>query len=181
MYQAFAHNFLFCKVFFIYANETKLFLEGNREIFLNKSLKHDASIVYNDTNFIFCEYGSVESFSKFNDYESSLPIQTGSYLDPRVNLKRILDTIPVETSTSPATTSGLFFSDKNLKQFHRPFPFVAGVYMENYDAPVRTLDRELERAYQRLVVTQDFKTEMKAQLKKDKQKRKSEPRYNPFK
>lgn len=196
MYQAFGRSFLFCKVFFIYANETKLFLEGNRKIFLNTNLQHDATIVFSDTNFVFCEYGSVESFSKFHDYE---PIYISAaersaysnvtsygnisggipYIDPRK--AKILDTLPIQTSTSPATTSGLFFSDKNLNQLHRPFPFVEGVYMENYDAPIRALNREMERAYGKLVINKDFKEKMKESKKKERRKKKESPKYNPFK
>ena len=164
MYQAFQRSFLFCKVYFIYAHETKLFLEGNRKIFLNENLQHDSTIAFTDNNFVFCEFGSVESFSKFQN-ELNVPGVGSIHARP----KKILDTIPIQTSTSPATTSGLFFSDKNLNQFYRPFPFVEGVYMENYDAPIRALSREMEHAYERLVLNRDFKEKIKAEKKKMKE------------
>ena len=201
MYRAFERSFTFCRVYFIYAKETDQFLKGDRGIFLNSKLEHDPAIVLNDTNFVFCEYGSAESFSKFqnqghnanvspgsNGYEFQNSERSGSF-SPGFNgqgtirsygSNKILDTIPTKTATSPATTSGLFFSDKNLEQLHRPFPFVEAVYMDNYDAPLRALSRELERAYGRLVIRKDFnekiKQEKKEAQKAKKEKKKTEPK-----
>ena len=81
----------------------------------------------------------------------------------------ILDTTTRQTSTSPATTSGLFFSDKNLKQFNRPFPFSEAVHFNDPTPAVRTLNRELERVYYRLVVSNDFRIQMKEARRKKKQ------------
>ena len=169
MYRAFQNNFLFCKVYFIYANETEEFNKGNHKVFLNEDLQHDTTIVFTDTNFVFCEYGSVEAFSKFDDYKAPA-VGTGglgTYVDAKTN--RIQDSVSFRTSTSPATTSGLVFLDKELHQLHRPFPFVEGVYMDNYDAPIRTLNREMERAYGRLVIRRDFNEQMKKERKRQKE------------
>lgn len=155
MYYAFTNGFHFCNVYFIYATETHDFLNGKKGLLLNRDLAHDPNIIMNDTNFIFCEYGSAQPFSKFNDLDRPLIANRGSYLDSRTHSKKILDTIPSQTSTSPIY--GLFFSDKNLKQFYRPFPYVEDVYFSNYDRSVHALSRDLERAYERLVINKDFK------------------------
>lgn len=148
LYLSFRNNFSFCKVYFIYSGETDELREGNNRIFLNQHLEHDSSIAFKDTNFVFCELGSAESFSKFGSPEKHDNV------------------VPARTSTSPATTSGLVFFDKNLQQLFRPFPYIEGVYMENFDVPVRALNREMERAYGRLVIKKDFKEKIKQAQKK---------------
>jgi hypothetical protein len=170
LHKAFKTNFHFCRVFFIYANETVEFLNGNRKIFLNENLQHDSTIVFNDTAFVFCEYGTVEQFSNFQDYQMQVPERKSEVLNP-TKPQKLFDTVQVETSTSPATTNGLFFSDKNLMQFQRPFPFVEGVYLDNFDAPVRSLNRQLERAYENLVVRRDYNDKVRAERKKRKQEK----------
>ena len=186
IFWAFTEQFLFSKVLFIYSSETDSFLKGKQGVFLNEKLEHDTTIIFTDSNFVFCEYGSVEAYSKFNDYEHPQPAnipRPTSYIDEFGNLRslQILDTVPTHTSTSPATTSGLFFSDKELKQLQRPFPFVVPVYMENYTAPVKTLNADMFRAYNRLVVNRDFKEKVKAEKRKAKAAHKKVPTYNPFK
>ncbi len=183
IYDAFKNYFTFCRVFFIYSKDTKRFLDGERSLFLNKDLQYDASIVFTDTNFVFCEYGSVEAYSQFTDQSGRAidkpSIPGGYYSGPAPHT--ILDTMTRRTSTSPATTSGLFFSDKDLKQFYRPFPYSEAVYFDNPSPTVRSLNNQMERMYLRLVVSNDFRIKMKEERKKEKQKQKSEPRYNPFK
>jgi hypothetical protein len=176
MFWAFTENFLFCDVYFIYANETDAFLGGKRGLFLNQQLQHDSSIVFEGTNFVFCEYGSVQPFSKFSDYEKPKVGTPGND-----NAGKSFGDGPVQTATSPATTSGLFFSDRELKQFNRPFPFVESVYFDNFVPTVRTLNREMQRAYERLVVNRDFKEKVKAEKRKAKAEHKKLPAYNPFK
>ena len=180
IFWAFTEQFLFSKVLFIYASETDSFLRGKKGLFLNEKLEHDSTIAFNDSNFVFCEYGSVESFSKFSDYEHPSPERSVD-MSGRGYSKSTLDSITLKTSTSPTTTSGLFFSDKNLKQLQRPFPFVISVYMENYTAPVKTLNADMFRAYNRLVVNRDFKEKVKAEKRKAKAAHKKVPTYNPFK
>lgn len=181
IFWAFTENFIFCDVYFIYANETEAFLKGNRKLFLNQQLNHDTSITFTGDNFVFCEYGSVESFSDFHDRPLHPVLETGASMSGSVDGRKIFDTIPTQTSTSPATTSGLFFSDKDLRQLQRPFPFVQGVYMENYNAPVKMLNMEMFRAYNRLVVNRDFKEKVKAEKRKARAEHKKSPAYNPFK
>ncbi|HLP19130.1 MAG TPA: hypothetical protein VK174_02450 [Chitinophagales bacterium] len=181
MYDAFARNFFFCPVYFIYAHETQAFLDGKKYLFLNRDLVRDSTIAFTyGDNFVFCEYGSVESFSKFDDYSHPVagPVNT-------VNLDKLndkaMDKTPAGTSTSPATHSGIIMLDKELHQLHRPFPFVEGVYLDKFDAPVRTLDHDINRAYGRLVVNRDFKEKIKEEKKRMKAEKKKLPRYNPFK
>lgn len=173
IYWAFEHAFKFCKVYFIYANQTSAFLHGNNYVFLNSHLEVDSTINFTDSSFVFCEYGSVESFSNFQDYVYS-GHGSRSSLDGEVKINKQLDTVPIQTSTSPSTTSGLFFSDKNLKQLYRPFPYVEGVYLDNYAPSVRTLNNEIERAYYKLVVKRDFKEQEKKERRKPKAERKKE-------
>lgn len=169
MYKAFLNNFLFCKVYFIYAHETEAFNNGNRALFLNENLQHDSTIVFTDTNYVFCEYGSVEAFSDFSDYKAPAKgtAALGATVDPASN--SLQDSVTYRTSTSPATTSGLVFLDKSLHQLNRPFPYVVGVYMENFDAPVRSLNREMERAYGRLVIRRDFNDQLKKERKRQRE------------
>ncbi len=176
IFWAFTENFLFCDVYFIYADDTKAFLDGNSKLFLNEKMEYDPKIVLKDTNFIFCEFGTVEAFSKFSDYSNPEPARSVD-IKSGDNNSGTSNTVPAKTSTSPATTSGLFFSDKNLHPLMRPFPFVEGVYLENYNGPVRALNHAMERAYGRLVVKRDFKEKIKAERKKKIKKE----RYNPFK
>ncbi len=183
IYDAFKNYFTFCKVYFIYAKDTKKFLEGDRKIFLNQNLEYDFTLNFTDTNFVFCEYGTVESFSKFTDqsaYAVDRPsISGGSYTGAAPH--EIMDTVTRRTSTSPATTSALFFSDKNLKQFQRPFPYSEAVYFNNPYPAVRTLNRQMERVYSRLITSDDFRIILKEEKKKERLKKKASPKYNPFK
>ena len=71
LYWAFRNHFTFCKVYFIYAHETQRFLDGERGIFLDRELNHDTSIVFTDSEYIFCEYGSAQPFAGFQDYAPS--------------------------------------------------------------------------------------------------------------
>jgi hypothetical protein len=166
IYDAFAHNFDFCKIYFIYATETQAFLKGQKGLLLNRNLEHDPSIIFTDSNFIFCEYGSANPFSEFND-------ETG--LTPPTEV-RTHDKLPADsgkTSTSPVY--GFFFSDKNLKQFQRPFPYVEDAYFGSYDKAVRNINRELHQAYGRLVVNQDFRDRRKQDRKKSREMLQRQP------
>lgn len=170
MYYAFRTYFTFCKVFFIYARDTKKCLDG-QPVFLNEKLDYDTSITLPNTNFVFCEYGSAESYSRFTDISgfpvSNPSISGGSY--EGAGPHKILDTVTRKTSTDPASTSALFFTDKNQEQLHRPFPFSEAVYLNSYNATVNALNREMERAYYRLVVNKDVKDLRKAERKKRKE------------
>lgn len=167
---AFEHEFRFCKVYFIYANQTTSILDGNYKVFLNKDLKVDSSIVFSDTTFVFCEFGSVEGFSDFSDYENKTVADRGvNHLYENGDAKKVPGNIPAQTSTSPSSYSGLIFLDKNLKQFYRPFPYVQGVYLDNFVPSVRSLNNEMEHAYYRLVSRRDFNERYKKELKKQRE------------
>lgn len=167
---AFEHEFRFCKVYFIYANQTAKVLEGNYKVFLNKYLEVDSFIVFSDTTFVFCEFGSVEGFSDFSDYENKAVTDRGvDHLYRDGDAKKIPEDVPTKTSTSPSSYSGLIFLDKDLHQFYRPFPYVQGVYLDNFAPSVRTLNNEMERAYYRLVSRRDFNEKYKKELKKQRE------------
>lgn len=177
MYWAFKNQFKFCKVYFIYAHETMKLLNGEKGIFLNEKLEKDSTIIFSDTTFVICEYGSAQPFSDFkagpfenqNAGRSSMAGSSESTLSRK-------DSLPIKNSTATATTSGLVLSDKNLQQMGRPFPYVVPVLGENYNAPVKALSRELERAYGRLVIRRDYNTKVKEMRKKQKEQWKS---YKP--
>ncbi|MFN8286159.1 MAG: hypothetical protein U0V74_05365 [Chitinophagales bacterium] len=161
MYYAYKTYFTFCPVYFIYAHDTKELQNGNHSIFLNSNLSYDTSIHFNYTNYIFSEYGSAEAFSDFPRPQHYRPYDDRKH-------DKILDTIPVESNTMPASTSALVFLDKQLNQLQRPFPFITGVYLDAYNASVKTQNRELEKAYYRLVTAKDYKDERKREKQKGK-------------
>ena len=165
LYKSFADYFKFCRVYFIYANETQDFQNGNTNIFLNANLEHDASIVFKDSFYLFCEYGSAIPYSNYQfDYNPS-GVKTDIIEKPRSGI----DTLPVQTSTDAATTSSLVLYDKDLRQLARPFPYAEGVYLDNFGASVRSLDREIEKAYYRLVLNRDMQESIKKMKKKMKE------------
>lgn len=163
MYYAYKTYFTFCPVYFIYAKDTKQLMDGNRKIFLNEDLNYDDTISFNYTNYIFSEYGSAEAFSDFSDVAA--PSTGGVTSGPYGNKT---DTIATETNTMPASTSSLIFLDKHLKQLKRPFPYLEAVYLESFNASVKNLNRELAKAYYRLVMAKDFRDEMKRAKQKGK-------------
>ncbi|MBL0308200.1 MAG: hypothetical protein IPP77_00420 [Bacteroidetes bacterium] len=69
IYWAFKGYFRFCKVYFIYAYETMNFLKGTPGLLLNQNLDPDSSIIFSDSSFVFCEYGSAQPFA---DFEANL-------------------------------------------------------------------------------------------------------------
>lgn len=160
--QAFRQNFTFCKVNFIYAAETQSFLSGSSTLFLNNDLLPDSSIQSCGSNFIFCEYGSVNAYSKFGNTSP-----TGLYYSKP---EKFMDTIATSSTTSPTTTDALFLSDKNLVPLQRPFPYVEDVYLDNYNAAAKALNRELYNAYQKLVIGEDYKNTKRQQKKERKKK-----------
>lgn len=158
---AFASFFSFAKPYFIYAHQTNDFLKNpSGFVFMNEELKTDTSIRFTDSIFVFCEYGSAVPYSSF---------QEGSrYI---LGERNDFDTASVkQTTTTPSSSNVLVLLDKDLRQLQRPFPFVEGVYLDNFDASVRTLQRELDRAYMRLVVRKDVTDEIKKQKQKLKEK-----------
>lgn len=160
---SFTNNFTFCPVYFIYADETADLLAGRKGLFLNNNLEHDSTINPQGTNFVFCEYGIAQQFSDFDTEPGYSPVHQNES-------RKILDSIPTQKTTSPASFNGMFFSDKNLRQLSRPFPYVSDVIMDSYNRTALALSRELERAYQRLVASADFKEIRKKDRKKATQK-----------
>lgn len=158
---AFASFFSFAKPYFIYANQTNAFLKNpSAFVFMNEELKSDTSIRFTDSIFIFCEYGTAVPYSNFQEGSRYMLEERNDF-----------DTASVkQTTTTPSSSNVLVLLDKDLRQLQRPFPFVEGVYLDNFDASVRTLQRELDRAYMRLVVRKDFKDEIKKQKQKLKEK-----------
>ncbi|MDB5283396.1 MAG: hypothetical protein JWO06_2471 [Bacteroidota bacterium] len=156
---SFVDYFTFCKVYFIYASETQAFLDGKKDVFLNAKLQHDPSIVLTDTFFVFCEYGSAMPYAKFSDNSNG---------NPELDLTKSTAPAPTQTTTDPSSSSSLVFYDKDLHQFSRPFPYSEGVYLTNFNAAVRTLDKDVERAYYKLVLNQEMKDSIKKMKDKPK-------------
>lgn len=171
LYWAFRNYFTFCKVYFIYAHETQRFLDGERNVFLDKDLNVDPSITFDETEFIFCEYGSAQPFAGFQDYA---PSDINKRERPEVLAgKESRESIIVRSGTETTISSGLVLTDKYLQQLGRPFPYVVSVPGENFKAPVKSLNRELERAYSRLVIQKDFREKYKKMNKARKEEWKS--------
>jgi len=170
LYQAFKNYFTFCKVYFIYAKETQDFLSGRRDIFLNDKLEHDSSIVMKERFYVFCEYGATVSFSTKNPKEiySDVGIYSGTY--SRHEHEKILGQEPTSTTTSTASENAVFFSDSSFNQYFYPFPYSEDVYLDYYNSTVKTLDREMQRAYGRLVVNKDMRDAIKKEKKRQKEK-----------
>ncbi|MCS6934295.1 MAG: hypothetical protein NZM35_03970 [Chitinophagales bacterium] len=158
---AFRQYFTFCKVYFIYASETQHFLSGKPFVLLNEYLQPDTSQQACRSAFIFGEYGSV----------SAVPRTGNTTPDGMYYAKpdRILDTVATTYTSSPVTVEGIFFSDSNLNPLQRPFPFVVGVYLDNYNAAVKALNREFFNAYQRLIINEEIR-QMKRQQKNQRRK-----------
>lgn len=156
IHDAFAKFFTFCKVYFIYAENTKKCLAG-KHVFLNRNLAPDPSIALRDTNFIFCQYGSAQSYSRYSDI-SGFGVDEPSLSDDVYDVEQphtTLDTVAHPTSTGPASPSCLFFLDKKGNQLFRPFPAPEEVDGSNYDDAVKRLNREMDRGYYDLVLKKE--------------------------
>ena len=153
IYDAFKGYFTFCKVYFIYAEDTRKFLQG-KHVFLNSNLAYDNSITMRDTNFIFCEYGSAEAYSKYTDI-SGFAVDEPSVAGYKYTVEEtsgMKDSSIRETSTDPASTSCLFFLDKRGNQLFTPFPGPQAINTNNYEGAVSRLNEEMDRAYFNLVL-----------------------------
>lgn len=166
IYDAFMNNMTFCNVYFIYANETKAFEEGNHKIFLNADLQHDTTIVFTDTFHVWCEYGSAEPYSKYTD-NSAFPV---SGIARKMDRESNLEETPSGSTTDATASSSLVLYDANFEQFQRPFPYAVGVYLDGFSASVRTLNSELEKTYFKLVMMRDMKQKIKQTRKEQDEK-----------
>lgn len=176
MFNAFKDNFTFCKVYFIYASDTKKMLDGEN-VFLKlgpSGLAIDHTITLPGDNYVFCEYGSAVPFSDFKETRYVGVHSSGGTPVPSVpDQRKFNDSIPPKTTTSPASTNAIVFYDKDLEQLKRPFPYLEPVHTnwkfeDDYDGTVRVINSDLVRAYYRLVTKPAVKEKVKASKQKAK-------------
>ncbi len=133
---AFKSHFRFCKVYFIYAKNTKQFLEGKPGVFLNDNLQVDTSIRPKEKFVLLAEYGTVMSNVVQDEY----------------HFKELNKT---SESNQPAASSAIFLSDLTLTQLKEPFPFFVVVYLDKYSKGIERWSNSLERYYQKVINKKD--------------------------
>lgn len=122
MMAAFISNFDYCPVYFIYANDYIYLNDGLKKgFFVGENLEVDTSIVLNELNYFYCDFGTV--------YQQALANQTDG------NTKMV-------TST-PMLQEALVIKNKQLTQLLDPFPFYAKVRFYEFDNAVNNLNQNL--------------------------------------
>ncbi|HWB65090.1 MAG TPA: hypothetical protein VG603_16340, partial [Chitinophagales bacterium] len=144
---AFKNYFDFCKVYFIYAKNTKELLAGRQDIFLNDTLGLDTTIRMKENYYLIAEYGDITSNMRTDEYHYSGVYHT-------------------EPSTNTASTSVIFLSDTSLTQLKEPFPFYTEVYLDNYNKAVFNLSKSIAKAYISFLAKEDEKR-LREKLKED--------------
>lgn len=148
MYVAFTTQFKFCPVYFIKTKDTRAFIAGKRDIFLNDKLQVDTTIKMAQSFYLIAEQGAVMA---------NTPSNTSHYRD--VNKS--------EPSTYPIAQNAIFLSDTTLEQLKEPFPFYVVQLFTDYNNPVKQLNARLISFYIRAVALKQ-KKEIKEELKKMK-------------
>lgn len=109
--EAFVNEFRFCPVYFIYANQSRDLIKGNKVVFLNSNLVADTNIAFNHINFLFVDYGT----SMLNESTSSYNYTIGNTTE----------------GSTPGSSQAYVILDKEFSQLHSPFPYV--VYLNPFD------------------------------------------------
>ncbi len=99
---AFNTQFRFCPVYFIYARNSKKFMEGARNIFVNEGLREDSAIEFNHSFFLFVDFGTALLNESVNSYTYTNQVQEGS---------------------TPGNSQSYIVLDNDFKQLHSPFPY----------------------------------------------------------
>jgi len=99
---AFRSQFRFCSVYFMYARNSKKFVEGERNIFLNESFQEDSTIEFNNSFFLYVDFGTALLNESVNSYTYTNKVQEGS---------------------TPGNSQSYTVLDANFKQLHSPFPY----------------------------------------------------------
>ncbi|MBS1612812.1 MAG: hypothetical protein JST49_08335 [Bacteroidetes bacterium] len=163
IYDGFSRLVTFCPVYFIYAKDSRDLVAGKKGLLLNANLEYDDKIVMKDTFFVFIQQGSAQTNAIAQD--NSHPPLMGSSDD-----KKFMGTDRVDGySTVSASESAIIFIDKAFVQYYDPFPFSEGVYLENYNVAANAINKQLFRAYNKLVTMPDMRKELK-KAKKESQK-----------
>ena len=165
IYDGFSRLVTFCPVYFIYAKDSRNLIEG-KKVLLNPNLDYDSTLVMKDTFFVFIQQGSAQTNAIVQD--NSHPPLMGSSDD-----KKFMGTDRVDGYSSNSASEGsLIFVDKGFNQYFDPFPFSEGVYLENYNVAANAINKQLFRAYNRLVAMPDVRREIKKAKYENKQKMK---------
>lgn len=109
--EAFVNEFRFCPFYFIYANQSRDLVKGNKVVFLNAKLNADSTIVFNHANFLFVDYGT----SMLNESSSSYNYTIGNTTE----------------GSTPGSSQAYVILDKEFAQLHNPFPYI--VYLNPFD------------------------------------------------
>jgi hypothetical protein len=147
IYNSFTRLFSFCKVYFIKTSDTRAFLSGADNLFLNNSLKVDTSIHLKEKFFLIAEHGAVMA---------NAPVDNKHY--SQLN--------KTEESTTPISQSAIFLSDTTLQQLREPFPFYVVTLVNNFDSAAKQLNSRLANFYYRSIANIQ-KQEMKKVLKQN--------------
>lgn len=99
---AFKTQFRFCPVYFMYARNSKKFMEGTRLVFLNEGLREDSTIAFNHNFFLFVDFGTALLNESVNSYTYTNQVQEGS---------------------TPGNSQSYTVLDTSFKQLHAPFPY----------------------------------------------------------
>lgn len=108
--EAFKTEFRFCPVYFTFAHNSKLLLEGNASQLLNENLMPDSGIQFNYSNFLFVDYGA----SMLNESTNSYNYTVGKTTE----------------GNTPGNSQAYTIIDKDFRQLHSPFPYV--VYLNPF-------------------------------------------------
>lgn len=164
IYDAFSRIVTFCPVHFIYAKDTRELIAGKEGLFLNADLEYDKNIVLKDTFFVIVEQGNAQTNAFVQD-NSHAPVMGHG------NDRKFMGSDKVDGYNSSSASEGsLVFIDKGLKQYLDPFPFCEGVYIENYNAAAMAINKQLFRAYNRLVTMPDMRKEIKKAKEETREK-----------
>lgn len=155
IYDAFSRIVTFCPVYFIYAKDTRDFSAGKKGLLLNANMEYDSSIVMRDTFYVFVEHGVAQG----NGYIVADENLTFRGKNPE---RKFMGSENVTSySGSNVSDAAMIFLNKDYEQYFDPFPATEGVYLENYNAAAVGINKQLYRAYNRLVTVPDMRKEIK--------------------
>lgn len=122
MLLAFKTNFDFCPVYFIWSEDYKRVLDGEKSsFFLDENMEVDSSIVLTQNYFLFCDFGPVYVQAIADQY------------DPKNKM----------VSSTPAFQEALVIKDTSLTQLLDPFPFYVKVRFFEFASAAEKMNSSL--------------------------------------
>lgn len=126
---AFRTQFRFCPYYFMYARNSRSFVEGKRNVLVNEGLREDSTIKFEHSNFLFVDFGTSMINESVNPYTQVSQTQEGS---------------------TPGNSQAYIILDTNFKQLHAPFPyhtFINDFEQNQHQKAVARLNRKLFQFY----------------------------------